>query len=333
MASLCYITRANLSFSRAHTQNILKTVEALRTHGNTVELVAQKNAFALFISAYQKSSSFDVLYFRDPYLWWVALFARFVLRKKVVFEAHGSREWCMGAPFWRASLAVSTSAVFITKKLAEYYRYRKPFVVTHTSGVDLGAFNTSPETLSTLRTSLGLAPDIPVLVYAGSFLWYDVRVLVKMMSRLKHHAQLVVVGAKAHEEQELQAHAKSLGVSDCVHIVGRVTPASLPPYLLLADILLNPLKISYPSSVSSKLYEYLAAGRAIVSTKGGANDEVIDNGRNGILLGSTDHEIFANAVDSLLGDPLKMRQLGDTAKLDSQRYTWDTRAQAIETLL
>ncbi|MSR76132.1 MAG: glycosyltransferase [Candidatus Ryanbacteria bacterium] len=331
--SILYITRANLSFSRAHTQNILKTVEALRQHGDAIELVAQKNSLALFISVLKKRLSFSVLYFRDPYIWWIALFARFVLHKKVIFEVHGSYEWRMGAPFWHIALAVSTSAVFITKKLAEYYRYRKPFVVTHTSGVDLDSFAVSPEILRTLRTSLGLAPDIPVLVYAGSFLWYDINVLLEMMLKIKHPAQLVIVGAKAYEEQELQALAKSLGASDRIHIIGRVTPALLPPYLLLADILLNPLKITYPSSISSKLYEYLAAGKVIISTRGGANDEVIENSRNGVLLDDADSALFAHAVDELLSDPAKMRQLSDTAKHDSVRYTWDARAKTIKTLL
>ncbi|MSR76482.1 MAG: glycosyltransferase [Candidatus Ryanbacteria bacterium] len=330
---ILYITRANLSFSRAHTQNILKTVEVLRKHGDVVEFIAEKNELRLFMAVGKKRTVYDVLYFRDPYLWWVALFARFVLRKKVVFEVHGSHEWRMGAPFWRAALLVSTSAVFITNKLAEYYRYRKPFVVTHTSGVDIDSFNVSSEILNNVRVSSGLSVGVPVLLYAGSFLWYDIHALVEMMPQLKHQAQLVIVGAKAHEEQELLTLAKSLGVSDRVHIVGRVTPALLPPYLLLADILLNPLKISYPSSISSKLYEYLATGKAIISTKGGANDEVIDNGRNGVLLDSTDSAVFARAVDDLLGDLLKVRQLGDTAKLDSQRYTWDARAKSIKTLL
>ncbi len=331
--SILYITRANLSFSRGHTQNILKTVEAVRRLGGTVELVTRKSALALLMAVLKKRPSFDTLYFRDPYIWWVAFFARFVLHKKVIFEVHGSHEWRMSVPFWRASLAVSTSAVFITKKLAEHYHYRKPFVVTHTSGVDPDAFNISPETLDALRASLGLAPNIPILVYAGSFLWYDVRVLLEMMPKLKHHAQLVIVGAKAHEEQEFRTLAKSLNISERVHIVGRVTPISFSSYLLLADILLNPLKTSYPSSVSSKLYEYIAAGKAILSTKGGANDEVIDDGRNGVLLDGLDPVAFASATDNLLDNPEKMRQLGDTAKLDSQRYSWDARAKTIEMLL
>ena len=331
--NILYITRANLSFSRAHTQNILKTVEALQRSGESVELVAKSDTLTLFTMVIKKRAVFDVLYFRDPYIWWMAWIARFVLHKKVIFEVHGSHEWRMGAPFWRAALATSTSAVFITKKLAEHYGYRKPFAVTHTSGVELDSFSISSETLNNLRASLGLSSEVPVLMYAGSFLWYDIQALLKMMLQLKHHTQLVVVGAKAHEERELQTLAKSLGISERVYIVGRVTPAALPPYLLIADILLNPLKISYPSSISSKLYEYLAAGKAIVSTKGGANDEVIDNGRNGVLLDRVDSEAFTHAVDELLGDSAKMRQLGDAARQDSLRYTWDTRAKSIKALL
>ncbi|MEK7630447.1 MAG: glycosyltransferase [Patescibacteria group bacterium] len=331
--NILYITRANLSFSRAHTQNILKTVEALQRSGESVELVAKSDTLALFAMVIKKRAVFDVLYFRDPYIWWMAWVARFVLHKKVIFEVHGSHEWRMGAPFWRVALMASTAAVFITKKLAEYYGYQKPFAVTHTSGVELDSFSMSPETLNNLRASLGLSSEVPVLMYAGSFLWYDIQVLLKMMLQLKHHAQLVVVGAKAYEERELQMLSKSLGVSERVYIVGRVTPAALPPYLLIADILLNPLKISYPSSISSKLYEYLAAGKAIVSARGGANDEVIENDRNGVLLDGVDPTIWARTIDALLDDSVRLRQLGDAARQDSLRYTWDTRAKSIKALL
>lgn len=353
---ILYITRAKLVLSRAHNHNILKTAEALSDLGYHVTLLSitpqdasdirkikdvsesvvldvyphrRMTAFILF----GRRSDFDVLYFRDPYLFYAAWVARFLLGKKVVFEVHGSHEWRWGKPFWCLALLASTGAVFITERLFRYYHYQKPYVVVPTSGVDIKAFAVDENRVRELRRNLKLRDNMPVLVYAGSFLWHDVGILVDMLAELSRPAQLLIVGAKPEERQELVRRAEKHAVGNRVFIVKRVPPTLIPQYLMLADILLNPLVITYPGSVSSKLYEYLAVGKPIVSTRGGANDEIIEHERNGILTASCSVNDFTDVVDHLLGDVELQKQLGSSAKSYATRYTWEARGGSISALL
>src|SRR3989344_3653680 len=150
-----YITRARLSFLRAHTQNIVKTAEYMSNQKDisvevfsaasepktTQKIFADKNVsqpFLLDVSSKRRSlvyalwarrRAFDVLYFRDPFLWPQALFARLALGKKIIFEVHGSYEWRFAYPIWRFAVFISNGAVFITRALADFYHTKKPFVV------------------------------------------------------------------------------------------------------------------------------------------------------------------------------------------------------------
>ncbi len=352
-----YITRARLSFSRAHTQNILKTAERLGKEGNTVIVFSctpepkdmkiimrekdLEESFALDVASSRRSllwriislrGNFDILYYRDPFIFYAAFLARFLLRKKVVFEVHGNREWKYGSPFWRLSLITAHGAVFITRVLAEYYRYKKPFVVVHTSGVDLDQFSEQGVPFDEVRKTLSIHPNEHLIVYVGSFLWYSMETLIGMMKFVQTPSVLLVVGAKETEIQELKKLAKKYEVAPRVRYISRVRPVEVPRYLKAADVLVNPLVIEYEGSISSKLYEYLAAGKPIVSSEGGANQEILLDGKNALLV-SLSGESFAKAVEKVLQDNNLREMLSANARLSARLYTWEERGRVINGLI
>ena len=81
------------------------------------------------LSSVRERHAYDMLYFRDPYLWYVAAIMRFLFRKKIVFEVHGSHEWKYQQCIWFLALGTAHGAIFITKALRDYYATGKPSVV------------------------------------------------------------------------------------------------------------------------------------------------------------------------------------------------------------
>jgi glycosyltransferase involved in cell wall biosynthesis len=71
------------------------------------------------------------------------------------------------------------------------------------------------------------------------------------------------------QEQELRSLVAELSLNDRVIFTGYVPYADLPRYLRLADVAINPLKISRVSSVAfpHKVLQYLASGLPVVSTR------------------------------------------------------------------
>jgi glycosyltransferase involved in cell wall biosynthesis len=352
MMNVLIITRAKLSLSRAHSMNILKTAEYLgRISGVEVRVVscaaepreaapllADKGITKLDLDVTSRrrsvwwylmqASSYDVVYFRDPWLIFPAFFVRLIRGKKIVFEVHGSHEWRFLLPLWLFAVHMSDGAVFITGKLAQYYR-TPLYVIAPTNAVELEEYQHGAG-----RKKLGLPEDVPLIMYVGSFLWYSFEILLEMMSHLaQHHAILVLVGPTAAEQAQITAQAKKMGIEDRCIIIQRIIPKLVPQYLLVADVLVNPLATAYPGSVSSKLYEYLAAGKPIVSTYGGANEEVISDGVNGLLVREARGETFAKAVERILADPVLAHRLGEAARASASQYSWEARAERIGGLL
>jgi glycosyltransferase involved in cell wall biosynthesis len=79
-----------------------------------------------------------------------------------------------------------------------------------------------------------------------------------------------------------------------------------------------------------KMFEYMACGRAIISSDLPVIGEVL-NDRNAVLCPPEQADAWANALNGLLADATRRQALAHTALLDVQAYTWLERArQALE---
>ncbi len=76
-----------------------------------------------------------------------------------------------------------------------------------------------------------------------------------------------------------------------------------------------------------KMFEYMAAGKPIISSDLPVLREVLEDGRNAILVPADDLAAWESAIHRLSGDPDLGLRLGEAARRDlHERYTWDARA-------
>ncbi len=103
----------------------------------------------------------------------------------------------------------------------------------------------------------------------------------------------------------------------------------------MADVAVVP---SAPVSASQggtgtplKLFEYMAAGKAIVATARNQAAEVIQDGYNGRLVGAGDANGFAEAMLTLLNDSVERGRLGQNARQHAvERYSWEEYTRRLE---
>jgi len=110
-------------------------------------------------------------------------------------------------------------------------------------------------------------------------------------------------------EDELRAAAARLNLGDSVRFLGFVS--DLPQLLALADIQVHPAHIE---GVPLAICEGMAAGLPIVASDVGGLPEILDQGRNGLLIPGLDVETFSAAVLRLVDDPALARSLGERAR-------------------
>jgi glycosyltransferase involved in cell wall biosynthesis len=113
-----------------------------------------------------------------------------------------------------------------------------------------------------------------------------------------------------------------------VRITGTVD--DIRPYLNAGSVYVVPLRVG--SGTRLKIFEAMAAGKAIVSTTIGAEGLPVTDQQN-ILL-ADDPDAFANCVISLLRDRDRRRTLGVAARqLVEERYSWKAAARRVDEVM
>ena len=115
--------------------------------------------------------------------------------------------------------------------------------------------------------------------------------------------------------------------SGSIDIVGGVK--SVMPHLRAAPVFVVPLRIG--GGTRLKIYEAMAAERAIVSTTVGA--EGLDYRAGTDLMIEDDPTGFANSVIALLRNPARREQLGRAAGETAARFDWSAVSREFENVL
>jgi glycosyltransferase involved in cell wall biosynthesis len=103
-------------------------------------------------------------------------------------------------------------------------------------------------------------------------------------------------------------------MAERVTILGRLSYLELRDLYAAASIVAVPLQqIDHPSGITA-LFEGMAMGRAVVASDVGTAQGVIEDGTNGVLVGSGDPEAMRRAIIRLMDDAALRRRLGASAR-------------------
>ena len=179
----------------------------------------------------------------------------------------------------------------------------------------------------------------PLVIFVGNFYqWHDVSTLLDGFAQvfLAHpDARLVLVGDGAARQTMMQ-RAAELGLADAARFTGLVPHDQVPRLLAAADVAVVP----YPPMETDlwlsplKLFEYMASGMAIIASAVGQLTEVVQDGRNGLLVPPGDVPAMAAALQRLIVDPTLRSRLGRQAREDAKRkHSWEHYLSRLERLL
>ncbi len=147
-----------------------------------------------------------------------------------------------------------------------------------------------------------------------------------------------------HFIENIWPHIAKANSDVCLKIVGGRPPPSLlalagprieftgfvpdlRPHLAAAAVVVVPLRLG--GGTRLKIVEGMAMGKAIVSTKLGAEGIEVVSGRD--LLIADEPEEFAGAVSRLLANPELAARIGQSARqIAVQQYSWRSAAQKLE---
>ncbi|MHC1783116.1 MAG: glycosyltransferase [Anaerolineaceae bacterium] len=264
-----------------------------------------------------------------------------------VLELHDRPTGLMG-PFFvrrfiqtrgRKRLLVITDALKVAVETGLNLTINPAEVQIAPNGVEAERYANLPES-SDARAQLKL-PEKLTAVYAGHF--YQGRgidLLVGLAARFPG-VQFLWVGGTPDNCEKINEDLQREEINNVV-LTGFVDNSRLPLYQAAGEILLMPYERSIAGSSGGnsadicspmKMFEYLACGRAILSSDLPVLHEVLNN-ENACFCEPENLESWAVGLNRLMTDPQYRSELSRQALLTSTRYTWQERARrALDGLL
>jgi glycosyltransferase involved in cell wall biosynthesis len=139
---------------------------------------------------------------------------------------------------------------------------------------------------------------------------------------------LLVVG-EGPARPRLEQLAAELGIEQRVRFTGLAERDAVPAWIASFDIALQPAVVPYASPL--KVFEYMAAGRAIVAPDQPNIREVLEHGRTALLFDPAKPGDMWQAILRLATDPDLRLRLGNAAReaLIARDFTWDGNARRV----
>ena len=136
--------------------------------------------------------------------------------------------------------------------------------------IDLSHFAEGSSSREQVRSKLGIAKDVKVILYMGSFFYFSgLPQLIDEFSRSSGQGEVLILVGGGEQDQELRDQVARLGLTERVFFTGFVGFDLLPDYLAAADVAVNPMQASLVSNAAfpNKVIQYLATGLAVATTR------------------------------------------------------------------
>jgi glycosyltransferase involved in cell wall biosynthesis len=314
----------------------LKASEPFEIEWLPADLRLKRYDFALRAVRRSKGLRADAVYTWTPQAALMALTARI----PVLLEMHEIPTGKLGPLVFRRILTSRgrkrilpiTNALAISLERRFKYRFKQGEMLVAPSGVDLERYEDLPVP-SEARLALGL-PDVFTAGYTGHLYPGRGMGLLQELARLHPRVQFLWVGGRPADVESWQTKLSAAGIKN-VTLTGFVENQRLPLYQAAAEVLLMPYERRVSGSSGGdtadicspmKMFEYLACGRAILSSDLPVLREVL-NAHNALFAPPEDLEAWHTTFSRLSADPELRDRLGQQARQDAKKYTWRERAK------
>lgn len=280
----------------------------------------------------------DAVYTR---MLWVAVIAQ-LRRMPVVLELHDVPAGRLGKTLFQRYLNANAKkiTVLITRALGRVIEKRfeltipENTVVIAPDGVDDARYQNLPDPAQA-REQLGIKEGLTAVYTGGFYKGRGLELLVELAKDFPQ-VQFLWVGGKPEAVAGWKTVIDNLALKN-IQLTGFIPNEQLPLYQAVGEILLMPFGKSVSGSSGGdtaevcsplKMFEYMAAGRAILTSDLPVLREVL-NENNALFYAIEDYDDLKAKFTLLMGDKELRDKLASQARTDVVQYTWQERMQKV----
>ncbi len=305
---------------------------ALKSGKNRIHRMLVLTTKACWLALKQKA---NIYHFHDVELIPVGIVLK-MLGKKVIYDVHEDNSKTVLAKYYIPKYLrklISRTVSVLERCAAHLFDY----IVC--AGDDI-----ADNVFGSLRHKLVVLRNVPLLEFVESCFtgttrkdWIvyigaisegrGLREIVEAMNYVgSEKAKLILIGIchRPEFERELRSNANKK-----VEFIGVVPFRSIPHYIRKAKIGLicfHPLPnmVGALSGRNNKIYEYMAGGLAIIVSNLPGWAKIIEETNIGITVESKNPREIAKAIDYLLSNPAKAKQMGQNGRMAvTEKFNWD----------
>jgi len=175
-----------------------------------------------------------------------------------------------------------------------------------------------------IRAEWGLTPEVPVVLYTGTFEAYQgldlLFAAMKSVVAARPDARLLLAGGHPPQVEAARAQAAAAGIAHATIFAGQRPAEEIPAYLDAADVLVSPRSLG--TNTPLKIYQYLSSGRPIVATRLLTHTQVLTD-EVSFLTDATPGG-FGAGILAAIADPEQARAVGARARhLADTKYSYE----------
>jgi glycosyltransferase involved in cell wall biosynthesis len=205
---------------------------------------------------------------------------------------------------------------------AHYSGFGAKKVVVVGNWKDPRAYQFSRDVIARKRQELGISARQLVIAYIGA-LSADRNVPALLQAIRSRPEVFLILGGAGDQEGEIR---KACSTLRNVSFPGYIHPDAVPLLTACADVIFycfDPGNIYAPYNAPNKLYEALAAGKAVLASDlGGELTDVVKVLQCGLLLQSVDPESIGKAIDTLQIESARSVMQKRSLEAGQGRYNW-----------
>lgn len=171
------------------------------------------------------------------------------------------------------------------------------------------------------RKKLGLKDEFVIMTVARLEKVKGMEYLIGAVKDFK----LLIIG-DGSERKNLENLVKNLHLEDKVKFLGQISNEMMPEMLVVADCFVLP---SVKEGFGIVILEAMAVGVPVIGTRVGGILDIIEDGKNGILVEPEDSKGISNAVLKIYSHPELAKLLIENARSGLNNYDWNDIAEKV----
>ncbi|MEO8637394.1 MAG: glycosyltransferase family 4 protein [Candidatus Taylorbacteria bacterium] len=288
-----------------------------------------------FFKIISSSSGAEIIFTQDPVSTGIpALLAASLTRKKLVLRVAGDYAWEQSRQRYGVKDDIDEFQNKRYGSSVEFLRWLQKFSVRHADVVIapsryfsdvVSDWSNGIKEVVTVYNGIDLAFEFKkdakfpqkTIITAGRLVpWKGFDTLISLLSRLQ--GWRLLIAGEGPDEARLKELVQKCGVGDRVDFIGNMPRKELFASIYRAHIF---ALLSTFESFSFQVIEAMHVGIPVIATNIGSLPEIIEDGKDGVLIDPRDDAAFADFVERISTDPGYAGMLSKNAQTKAEKFS------------